>query len=123
MTLGSELDWGFVAEPKPRLNGRAIAYSMGKVLGGGSSINVSTWSRGHRAGLDFYTAEVEQTMQHVKDERTARNRATARDIHEVTYLKHITGASEADIRNAIEKVGRDRDKLERELKRSKVRDW
>jgi choline dehydrogenase len=57
MTLGSELDWGFVAEPNPRLNGRAIRYSMGKVLGGGSSINVSTWSRGHRADWDFYAAE------------------------------------------------------------------
>src|SRR5215831_17275348 len=32
MTLGSELDWGFVAEPNPNLNGRAIRYSMGKVL-------------------------------------------------------------------------------------------
>src|SRR5262249_10793215 len=49
LTLGSELDWGFVAEPNPNLNGRAIRYSMGKVLGGGSSINVSTWSHGHRA--------------------------------------------------------------------------
>jgi choline dehydrogenase len=57
MTLGSELDWGFIAEPNPRLNGRAIPYSMGKVLGGGSSINVSTWSRGHRADWDFYAAE------------------------------------------------------------------
>ena len=57
MTLGSELDWGFVAEPNPRLNGRAIPYSMGKVLGGGSSINVSTWSRGHQADWDFYAAE------------------------------------------------------------------
>lgn len=57
MTLGSELDWGFVAEPNPNLNGRAIRYSMGKVLGGGSSINVSTWSRGHRADWDSYAAE------------------------------------------------------------------
>ena len=57
MTLGSELDWGFVAEPNPHLNGRAIRYSMGKVLGGGSSINVSTWSRGHRADWDFYASE------------------------------------------------------------------
>ena len=56
-TLASELDWGFVAEPNPRLNGRAIRYSMGKVLGGGSSINVSTWSRGHRADWDFYASE------------------------------------------------------------------
>jgi len=57
MTLGSELDWGFVAEPNPSLNGRTIRYSMGKVLGGGSSINVSTWSRGHRADWDFYASE------------------------------------------------------------------
>src|SRR5215470_6761084 len=56
MTLGSDLDWGFVAEPNPQLNGRAIPFSMGKVLGGGSSINVSTWSRGHRADWDFYAA-------------------------------------------------------------------
>src|SRR5262250_1723006 len=57
MTLGSELDWGFVTEPNPHLNNRAIRYSMGKVLGGGSSINVSTWSRGHRADWDFYASE------------------------------------------------------------------
>jgi choline dehydrogenase len=57
MTLGSELDWRFVAEPNPHLNGRAIPYSMGKVLGGGSSINVSTWSRGHQADWDFYASQ------------------------------------------------------------------
>src|SRR5215472_13057491 len=61
ITLGSELDWGFVAEPNPNLNGRAIGYSMGKVLGGGSSINVSTWSRGHRADWDFYASESTDT--------------------------------------------------------------
>src|SRR5215831_3188927 len=27
LALGSELDWGFVAEPNPHLNGRAIPYS------------------------------------------------------------------------------------------------
>lgn len=54
MTLGSEMDWGFFAEANPRLNGRSLAYSMGKGLGGGSSINVSTWSRGHQADWDFY---------------------------------------------------------------------
>jgi choline dehydrogenase len=55
--LGSELDWGFVAQPNPHLNGRAISYSMGKVLGGGTSINVGTWSRGHRFDWDTYAAE------------------------------------------------------------------
>jgi len=34
MALGSDFDWGFVAEPNPNLNGRAIGYSMGKALGG-----------------------------------------------------------------------------------------
>jgi choline dehydrogenase len=57
MALHSELDWGFVAEPNPLLNGRAIPYSMGKVLGGGSSINVSTWSRGHQADWDFFASQ------------------------------------------------------------------
>ena len=55
--VGSEADWGFLAEPNPNLNGRAMPYSMGKVLGGGSSINVSTWSRGHQADWDFYATE------------------------------------------------------------------
>jgi choline dehydrogenase len=57
--LGTELDWGFVAEPNPHLNGRAIPYSMGKVLGGGSSINAGLWSRGHRASWDGYAAEAD----------------------------------------------------------------
>ena len=57
LNLGGELDWGFVAEPNPNLNGRSILYSMGKVLGGGSSINVGTWSRGHQADWDMYATE------------------------------------------------------------------
>ena len=57
MTLGSDLDWGFRTEPNPKLNGRSLLYSMGKVLGGGSSINVQTWSRGHREDWDFYAEE------------------------------------------------------------------
>ena len=53
-TLGSGLDWGFIAEPNPHLNGRAIPYSMGRALGGGGSINVGIWSRGHKADWDFF---------------------------------------------------------------------
>jgi choline dehydrogenase len=55
--LGSATDWGFVAEPNPHLNGRAIPMSMGKVLGGGSSINVMVWARGHRSDWDFFAEE------------------------------------------------------------------
>jgi choline dehydrogenase len=39
MNIGSERDWNFVGQPNPHLNGRSIPHSMGKVLGGGSSIN------------------------------------------------------------------------------------
>ena len=59
MTLGGASDWRFVASPNPRLNGRALSYSMGKVLGGGSSINVSTWSRGHRSDWDLFARETD----------------------------------------------------------------
>jgi choline dehydrogenase len=55
--LGSERDWAFVAQPSRHLNGRSIALSMGKVLGGGSSINVMCWARGHKNDWDFFAAE------------------------------------------------------------------
>jgi choline dehydrogenase len=38
INLGSERDWGFEALPDPAVNGRVLPLSMGKVLGGGSSI-------------------------------------------------------------------------------------
>src|ERR1700687_3870449 len=38
--LGSERDWKFLAQPNPHLKGRSMPLNMGKVLGGGSSINV-----------------------------------------------------------------------------------
>src|SRR5258707_15559652 len=57
LNLGSERDWNFAAQPNPHLNGRAIPYSMGKVLGGGSSINVMAWARGHKNDWDFFAAE------------------------------------------------------------------
>jgi choline dehydrogenase len=55
--LGSERDWGFQAEPNPHVNGRQLPLSMGKGLGGGSSINVAVWSRGHRSDWDFFASE------------------------------------------------------------------
>src|SRR5215813_6978382 len=42
--IGSERYWQFQAEPNPHLNGRAIPLGMGKVLGGGSSINAMIWA-------------------------------------------------------------------------------
>ena len=57
LNLGSERDWNFVDQPNPHLNGRSIPMSMGKVLGGGSSINVMAWSRGHKKDWDFFASE------------------------------------------------------------------
>jgi choline dehydrogenase len=55
--LGSERDWNFVAQPNPHLKGRSMPLNMGKVLGGGSSINVMAWARGHKADWDFFASE------------------------------------------------------------------
>ena len=52
--LGSERDWGFQAEPNPYLDGRSLSMSMGRGLGGGSSINVMVWARGHRTDWDHF---------------------------------------------------------------------
>jgi choline dehydrogenase len=57
LNLGSERDWGFQAQPNPHINGRSIPFSMGKVLGGGSSINVMAWARGHKSDWDFFASE------------------------------------------------------------------
>src|SRR5215831_13377866 len=55
--IGSERYWQFKAEPNPHLNGRAIPLGMGKVLGGGSSINAMLWARGHKSDWDFFASE------------------------------------------------------------------
>jgi choline dehydrogenase-like flavoprotein len=55
--LKTERDWGFEASPNPRLNGRRMPLSMGKVLGGGSSINVMGWARGHKNDWDYFAEE------------------------------------------------------------------
>ena len=57
MNLGSERDWSFRGQPNPRANGRSIPFSMGKVLGGGSSINVMVWARGHKNDWDLFASE------------------------------------------------------------------
>jgi choline dehydrogenase len=56
LNLGSERDWAFTAEPNAHLNGRAIPMNMGKVLGGGSSINVMVWARGHASDWNSFAA-------------------------------------------------------------------
>ncbi len=55
--LGSDRDWAFQAQPNPNLNGRSIPENMGKVLGGGSSINAMVWARGHKNDWDYFASE------------------------------------------------------------------
>lgn len=57
LNLGSDRDWGFQATPNPHLDGRTLPMSMGKGLGGGSSINVMVWARGHQSDWDHFAAE------------------------------------------------------------------
>ena len=48
------VDWGFKTEPEPGLNGRAIDYPRGKVLGGCSSINGMIYMRGQARDYDHW---------------------------------------------------------------------
>jgi len=55
--LGSERDWGFQAQPTASVNGRSMPMNMGRVLGGGSSINAMYWVRGHKTDWDYFASE------------------------------------------------------------------
>jgi hypothetical protein len=55
------------------------------------------------------------------DERLLMKRI-AREIRELTYFRLVTGASEAEVRKAIDKFGDDRSKVERELRRQSISD-
>lgn len=49
-------DWMYFTEPEQRLAGRRIECARGKVIGGSSSINAMTYSRGHRGDYDRWAA-------------------------------------------------------------------
>jgi choline dehydrogenase len=68
--IRSPLDWGFTAEPSKAVNGRALILPMGKVIGGGSSINGSIYVRGHKSDYDGWARESGDAMwgyEHVLD--------------------------------------------------------
>ncbi len=50
--LRRDLNWNFVSEPEPALNGRQIDIPRGKGLGGSSMINGMVYARGHRRDYD-----------------------------------------------------------------------
>ena len=49
-------DWCYRTEPEPGLNGRAINYARGRVLGGSSSINAMLYLRGQARDYDEWAA-------------------------------------------------------------------
>ncbi|WP_024520442.1 GMC family oxidoreductase N-terminal domain-containing protein [Bradyrhizobium sp. Tv2a-2] len=53
----TEQDWAFQTRPNPHLNGRSMPWTMGKVLGGSSSINAMAWARGHKNDWDNFAEE------------------------------------------------------------------
>jgi choline dehydrogenase len=66
--LGTEREWGDVSTPQRHLNGRTLSLAMGKALGGGSSINVMAYARGHKNDFDYWAAEAgdpEWNYEHV----------------------------------------------------------
>jgi choline dehydrogenase len=52
--LGTERDWNDIAVRSPHVNDRAIPEHMGRVVGGGSSINATIWARPFRKNLDYW---------------------------------------------------------------------
>jgi choline dehydrogenase len=50
------LTWGYMSEPEPALDGRALWLPRGKVLGGSSSINGMFYMRGHSGDFDAWAA-------------------------------------------------------------------
>ncbi|MFT6652494.1 MAG: choline dehydrogenase, partial [Celeribacter sp.] len=57
--IRSERDWNYSSTASDGVNGRELILPMGKVVGGGSSINVMIWARGHKNDFDFWAAEAD----------------------------------------------------------------
>ncbi|HEX5420334.1 MAG TPA: GMC family oxidoreductase N-terminal domain-containing protein [Gammaproteobacteria bacterium] len=56
-TIGNpRTDWCYTLEAEPGLNGRAIGYARGRVLGGCSSINAMIYMRGQRSDYEHWAA-------------------------------------------------------------------
>jgi choline dehydrogenase len=51
------VNWCYESEPEPELNGRRVYYPLGKVIGGGSSINAQLYVRGQPSDYDGWAAE------------------------------------------------------------------
>jgi choline dehydrogenase len=52
--VGGPLDWALPIVPAPQLNGRRFNMALGRVLGGGSSVNAMVWTRGTARDYDSW---------------------------------------------------------------------
>lgn len=55
-TFQTALDWNYMTEPQPCMNGRRLYWPRGKMLGGSSSMNAMIYIRGNRADYDHWAA-------------------------------------------------------------------
>lgn len=55
--IGTDRSWNDVATPAAGVNRRAIPESTGRIIGGGSSINATIWSRPVKADLDYWASQ------------------------------------------------------------------
>ena len=86
LNLGSERNWGFSGGPNPHLNGRSMPLPMGKVLGGGSSINLMVWSHGHKNDWDLFAGEADDAAWNYESVLKVYRRIE--DWHGVPDSKH-----------------------------------
>jgi choline dehydrogenase len=54
------IDWDYLTEPQPELNGRRMYLPRGKTLGGSSSMNAMLWVRGFAADYDEWAEHAGQ---------------------------------------------------------------
>src|SRR5262245_35709564 len=54
--FGTDTDWGYKSTPQTHLNNRVIVAPVGKIIGGGSSINATVWLKGDKADYDAWEA-------------------------------------------------------------------
>jgi choline dehydrogenase len=52
--VGGPLDWALPIVPVPQLNNRPFNMALGRVLGGGSSVNAMVWTRGTERDYDSW---------------------------------------------------------------------
>ncbi|HVB05093.1 MAG TPA: GMC family oxidoreductase N-terminal domain-containing protein [Acidimicrobiales bacterium] len=56
LKIRAKYNWRYPAEADPTRKGAENVWDAGRVIGGGSSINVTAWTRGRRADYDHWAA-------------------------------------------------------------------